>query len=58
LMTTSENKRGPGRATLIALIILAAALALLPALRSAVASQTHEGAAEDCAHDIWTETCR
>jgi hypothetical protein len=47
-MTTSENQRGPNRATVVALVIVAAALATLPALRGKSSAEVHDAVSMDC----------
>lgn len=48
-MTTSEEQRGPNRVTVVALVIVASALALLPALRGNGTVQADDAVAADCA---------
>ncbi len=47
-MTTSEDKRGPNRATVVALVIVAAALATLPALRGNSSADVHDPVSANC----------
>ena len=57
-MTTSEEKRGPSRATVVALVIVAAALAFLPALRGHGTAEAHNAVAADCGDGHGAQACQ
>ena len=56
LMTTSEDKRGQGRVTLVVLALVALALAVLPALRPAQGANVAPGT-PDCVEGSAPEAC-